>query len=141
MPTTRPTITLTLTLLASALLLPGCTGVSPTVWHGSDHSIAATYGMGELVATLPRMAVPAAAGAASATLLARGYVITTSRQTRDRAYLSATSRVDTREYPTDIQIALNTPGSCRVTIRSGSWSGDEPVSRAILDDMLARLGR
>lgn len=107
---------------------------------GADQSILAEYSFGALSASMPGdLGVQTLRAAAESTLRSRGYVIVESSATRDRMRVVATSQVDGRHEPTTISARV-TSQSSRVSIESGAF-GDEQASRAILDDLLRRLGR
>lgn len=134
-----------LSVLVPAALLAGLTAMggcqqTRVEAHGRERRVMAGYAMGTLSANLPQeVSVPQAHAAAEATLLDRGYVIEGSGVTRDAARLRARARVNGREESVVIAARL-VPSGVRVSIESGVF-GDEAVSRAILDDVLVRLGR
>lgn len=121
-------------------------------WKGQRHEqtqrgIKAAFTFGELHADLPAsVSVPAARAAAESSLRARGYVIKDAASTSDGMRVVGVSRVGGRRAETTITAGLTnfvkgvTEGGTHVMIDTGS-SGDEGVSRALLDDMLVRIGR
>jgi hypothetical protein len=112
----------------------------PPIPVGEKRDILAEYSLGQLSATLPaEISIPTLRAAAEHTLRSRGYVITQSSSTADRMRVIATSQVDGRHEPTTITGRV-TYSNIRVTVESGAF-GDEAASRAILDDVLRRLGR
>ncbi len=107
---------------------------------GADQGILAEYSFGALSASMPGdLGVQTLRAAAESTLRSRGYVILESNATQDRMRVVAASQVDSRHEPTTISGRV-TRQSSRVSIESGAF-GDEQASRAILDDLLRRLGR
>ncbi len=108
--------------------------------RGRDNSIMAeTYG-GRIEAVLPStVPVPAARSAAEQTLRARGYVITETYGTDDKAKIEASGTGERRKDTTTV-IAWRGSGGTRVSVDSGMF-GDAAAARSILDEVIARLGR
>ena len=123
--------------------LTACTGgcmKSTVANQGQNHDVTAVFRMGELYAELPgEVGVLTAQSAAAATLRSRGYVITDSAGTKDRAYVTAKSYVDGRTEKTRVDVSSEAKGTM-VHIESGTF-GDETASRDLLDGILKRLGR
>lgn len=122
-----------------ALFLPACARTIPER-RGRDNSIMAeTYG-GRIEAVLPStVPVPAARSAAEQTLRARGYVITETYGTDDKAKIEASGTGERRKDTTTV-IAWRGSGGTRVSVDSGMF-GDAAAARSILDEVIARLGR
>ncbi len=101
----------------------------------------AEYAMGTLEASLPAtVGIPAVRASAEQTLRSRGYVISESYGSRDRFRVDATGPGrEGRRDRTRIEGWL-TPSTTRVRIESGLF-GDEAAAKAVLDEMLVRLGR
>lgn len=108
--------------------------------HGRDNSIMAeTYGA-RIEALLPAsVPVPAARSAAEQTLRARGYVITETYGTDDKARIEASGTGDKRTDTTTVT-AWRAAGGTRLSVDSGMF-GDVGAARSILDETIARLGR
>lgn len=104
--------------------------------------IMAEYAMGTLSTTLgPEVSVATLRAAAEQTLRARGYIITDSVGTADHMRIKATSRSGSEGTLEHTTIAARvTYSRTRLEIESGTF-GDEAASRAIMDDLLRRLGR
>lgn len=104
--------------------------------------IMANYALGTLSATLgPEVSVPTLRAAAENTLRARGYVVTDSMGTDDHMRVKGASRSGSEGWlePTVISARV-TYANTRIEIERGTF-GDEAASRAILDDLLRRIGR
>lgn len=102
----------------------------------------ANYAMGTLSTILgPEVSVPTLRAAAENTLRARGYVITDSTGTADSMRVKGASRSGSegRLEPTVISARV-TYSNTSLDVASGTF-GDEAASRAILDDLLRRVGR
>lgn len=127
--------------LLLAAFLAAC--ASEPVAQGQSRTLA-TYSFGTLEATLPDSArVQAVTAAADATLRARGYAVTSTRGTADMSYVYAKSSVrqGPMAMPSKGYVAVEAKvvaGGTFVTVKVGDF-GDEPESRAILDDVLRRL--
>ena len=124
--------------LPSALLC-SCAHTVPER-RGRDNSIMAeTYG-GRIEAVLPStVPVPAARSAAEQTLRARGYVITETYGTDDKAKIEASGTGERRRDTTAV-VVWRATGGTRLSVDSGMF-GDVAAARSILDEVIARLGR
>lgn len=127
-----------LALTVAAIVLAGCKArVEQT---GRDRQVQAAYRFRTLSAELPRdISVHAAAAAAQNALRGRGYVITVSEISSDSARIEARSHGDGALDKT-VVVARPAAGALRISVTAEPL-GDEAASRAILDAMLARLGR
>ncbi len=132
-------------LLLSALctlpsaLLPACAH-HVQERHGRDNSIMAESYGARIEAMLPAsVPVPAARAAAEQTLRARGYVITETFGTDDKAKIEASGTGDKRTDTTTVT-AWRGAGGTRLSVDSGMF-GDVGAARSILDETIARLGR
>lgn len=128
-------------LLGAALcgLVAGCAKPVVTT-HGRTQTVLAEYAMGNLEAALPAtVGVLTVRAAAEQTLRARGYVITESFGSRDRFEVEARGPgSDGRRDRTRVKGWL-TPNGTRVRVEAGLF-GDEAAAKAVLDEMLVRLG-
>ena len=86
------------------------------------------------------MNVQTVAAAGETALRARGYSIDEKSVTHDHARLVARSARDQDWLEQTAFESYVTPNGTGVMVRVEPW-GDEAASRAILDDVLARLGR
>lgn len=86
--------------------------------------------------------VPTARAAAEQTLRARGYVITESSGTLDRAKVQASGTGDNRSSTTTFEAwrAGGGEGNARIRFDPGLF-GDAAAARSLLDELIARLGR
>ncbi len=108
--------------------------------HGRDNSIMAESYGARIEALLPATVhIPAARAAAEQTLRARGYVITETFGTDDKAKIEASGTGDKRTDTTTIT-AWHGAGGTRLSVDSGMF-GDASAARSILDEVIARLGR
>jgi hypothetical protein len=108
--------------------------------RGRDNSIVAETSGGCIEAVLPStVPVPAARSAAEQTLRSRGYVITETYGTDDKAKIEASGTGERRTDRTTVT-AWRTGGGTRVSVDSGLF-GDVAAARSILDEVIARLGR
>ena len=125
--------------LSFAIFLPAC--AHPVAdRHGRDNSIMAESYGARIEALLPAtVPVPAARSAAEQTLRARGYVITETFGTDDKAKIEASGTGDKRTDTTTIT-AWRAAGGTRLSVDSGMF-GDVGAARSILDETIARLGR
>lgn len=127
-----------LTLVLAIVLLTGCK--ARVEQAGRDRQVEASYRFRTLAADLPpEVSVHAAAAAAQSALRGRGYIITRSEINSDSARIEARAHGDGTLEKTVIE-ASPRAGSMRIRVTSEPL-GDETASRAILDAMLARLGR
>ncbi len=117
-------------------------------FHGAKSPTPVEVSGNRLSANLFRPPSPPAAirAAAEQTLRARGYVITEAYGTTDKIHLEASGTGERRTDKTTIEAwsdqglpPHNLPMT-RLTVDSGLF-GDTAAARAILDDILARLGR
>lgn len=126
----------TLLLLLSLLLLPAC---STTVQDHGRQNISAGYSGSTLSANLPAsVRVQAAIAAAESALRDRGYAIGQRRSTEDTGFVNATPPNAGWMEKTTVAARVSGPGT-RITVEVHPW-GDQALSRAILDDILKRLG-
>ena len=128
-----------LTLVFAAILMAGCK--ARVEQAGTRRDVAAAYRIRTLSADLPGdISVHAAAAAAHSALRGRGYVITRSEVTADSARIEARAHGAGAFDKTVVQARPASDGAVRITVTAEPL-GDERASRAILDAMLARLGR
>lgn len=122
------------------LVLPGCARpVASTAGAAKDVQVE-TY-LGDVEAKVAGdVGVLTIRAAAEQTLRARGYTITESYGTAERARIRASGAGEySRRDRTQIDI-WTVPGASRLRIAAGS-AGDETAAKAILDEVLTRLGR
>lgn len=101
--------------------------------------MAETYGA-RIEALLPAtVPVLAARSAAEQTLRLRGYVITETFGTDDKATIQASGTGEKRTDTTTVT-AWRAAGGMRLSVDSGLF-GDASAARSILDEVIARLGR
>lgn len=128
-----------LTLVLAAVVMAGCK--ARVEQAGACRDISAAYRLRTLSAEVPGgVSVHAAAAAAHSAFRGRGYVITRSEVTADAARIEARAHGDGPLDKTVVQARPAADGAVRITVTSEPL-GDERASRAILDAMLARLGR
>ncbi|MBX3405839.1 MAG: DUF3568 family protein [Phycisphaeraceae bacterium] len=128
-----------LTLVFAAILMAGCK--ARVEQAGTRRDVAAAYRIRTLSADVPGdISVHAAAAAAHSALRGRGYVITRSEVNADAARIEARAHGDGALDKTVVQARPASDGAVRITVTAEPL-GDERASRAILDAMLARLGR
>lgn len=122
--------------MVAALVAAGC---KSTVESQGRSRTSAAYSAGTLSADLPStVRVQAAIAAAESALRDRGYTIGTRRATEDTGFVEAKApRAGWLEKTT--VAAKISGGGTRVTVNVEPW-GDQSLSRAILDDVLKRLG-
>ena len=77
--------------------------------------------------------------AAEMTLRARGYVITETYGTKDRARIEASGTGERRMDRTSVDVSA-APGATMLRIDCGNGGG-ATAAKAMLDEILARLGR
>lgn len=125
-------------LVLALLPLAAC---RPTpAYQGSTQQILATYRYRTLSSDLPpETRIPSIAAAGRATLLERGYSIQSESTTEEHAELSAV-RPDPDFLETmEIEVVAADSGPrIRITVEP---LGDQPKSRAVLEGILAKLGR
>ena len=126
--------------LAAATLVPSLVACSPQLSsHGREH-ITAAYSLGTLTCDLPdSVRVPAIIAAAEGALRGRGYSISSKASTDDRGRVYARAPRDSRVEGVSIEARVTSTGH-EVSIHFDPL-GDDSRSRALLDDVLARLGR
>ena len=122
-----------------AVSLGGCT--RPAVeTQGQRGEVMAGYTVEGLSAKLPaKVSVLAVRAATEAELRGRGYVITDSTGSQDRATIRARSSGEPRSGSTQVTVRL-VPRATQIEVDPG-WLGDEASARALLDGVLKRLGR
>lgn len=122
--------------LACACLIGGCR--SKPAWQGRG-DVLAIYRFTTLTAEFPDVVpVPGVVAAAETALRDRGYSITESKSTRDSGVVVAKGPKAGLLEKVTISPRLSDLGT-RVSVRIDPLGG-EAESRAILDDLLARLG-
>lgn len=127
-----------ITLVLALVVLVGCK--SRVQGAGQEREIAASYQFRSLSADIDDgLTVRAAAAAAESALRARGYVITSSETTSDRARIEAKASGD-GAFDKMVFDARGTATGTRISLTAEPF-GDETRSRTVLDAMLARLGR
>ena len=105
---------------------------------GATRTVAA-YEFGSLKADLPQTCrVPAVVAAGEAALRHRGYAITASSATDESGTVEAKSPAARNLGNAEVWAEV-IPDGTRVGVKVGLL-GDEDASRAILDDVLRRLG-
>ena len=120
----------------SVVVLAGCR--AEPKWQGRG-DVLAVYQYTTLTAEFPdQIAVPAVMASAESALRARGYSVTHSETTRDRGNVIAKGPSPDLLEKVVVNARLSRLGT-RVEIRMDPVGG-EPRARAILDDMLMRLG-
>ncbi|MEQ9096730.1 MAG: hypothetical protein RIE32_10755 [Phycisphaerales bacterium] len=124
---------------AAPLLVGGCQ--TSERYQGESRTVATWKGR-TLSAEVPdAVGVPGAHYAAVEALQARGYAIVADEATADRGYLAARGPDGTvlGDYRRVVVRTALTPAAVGVEI-SLEPAGDEVAARAILDDVLRRLG-
>lgn len=107
--------------------------------HGREH-ITAAYSLGTLTCDLPdSVRVPAIMAAAEGALRGRGYSISAKASTDDRGRIYARAPRESRIEGVSIEARVTGAGH-QVSVHVDPL-GDDARSRALLDDILARLGR
>lgn len=126
-----------LCVLAGAFA-PG-SGCQTSIKQEGASRTAAAYSFGTLEADLPQsVRVPAVLGAADAALRRRGYSVPSGAATEDRGEVRGEPSAQSDASSVRVN-AWIVPGATRVGVKVG-WVGDETLSRAILDEVLQRLG-
>jgi predicted small secreted protein len=126
------------TIALASILLTGCKARIEGAGTGRD--IQASYQFRSLSADLPEgISVRAAAAAAQSALRSRGYIITKADTTSDHSRIEAKSHGDGWLDKVVFEASL-AGAQPRVSFTSEPF-GDEAASRALMDAMLARLGR
>lgn len=127
------------TLALAFLLIAGCK--ARVEQAGTRREVSAAYQFRTLSAEVPGgVSVHAAAASAHSALRGRGYVITRSEVNADSARIEARAHGDGALDKTVVEARPAPDGAVRITVTAEPL-GDERASRAILDAMLARLGR
>lgn len=122
----------------AAAVLGGCQPKVST--HGRERDVRATYGLRTLTAELgPEVQVLTVQAAAEQALRRRGYIITRTTGTADRARVEAKSAGD-GSFDKVVVESWVAPGATGVSVVREPW-GDEEISRSILDGILNGLGR
>jgi hypothetical protein len=136
--TTIVTAIRTGTVIALAATLAAC--AQPTLGYQGKNRVLATYNTPTLKTELPpEVSVEAVADAAEVTLIARGYTIERREVSGDRATVSAKQAGDGGWDRTVVRGRVTGAGTGLTVVIEPF--GDEMISRAILDAILARLGR
>ena len=126
------------TLLLAFVLLTGCK--ARIEGAGREREVQAAYEFRSLSADLTDgVSVRAAAAAAESALRSRGYVITKSDTTSDRSRIEAKSNGD--GWLDKVVFEAGVAGAGTRASFTAEPFGDEVTSRALMDAMLARLGR
>lgn len=126
-------------LFVMAALLTGCQ--TSERYQGESRTVATWRGRTLSVELPDAVTVPGAHYAAVEALLARGYAIDADEATRDRGYLAAMGPDGTAlgSYKRVVVRTGLTPSAVGLGITLEP-AGDEVMARAILDDVLIRLG-
>lgn len=128
----------TVTLVLAFVLLTGCQ--SRIEGAGKEREVQASYQFRTLSADLPAgVSVRSAAAAGESALRSRGYIVTRADTTSDRARIEAKAHGDGWLDKVVFEARIAGAGT-----RAGFTVepfGDETASRALMDAMLARLGR
>lgn len=107
-------------------------------WQGRG-DVLALYQFRTLTAEFPdQIGVPAVVASAESALRSRGYAVTRSETTRDKGVVHAKKPDPSTLEKVVVIVRLSRLGT-RVELRMDPL-GNEAQSRAILDDMLVRLG-
>jgi len=125
-----------LVVLLAVAVLGGCR--AKPAWQGRG-DVLAVYQFSTLTAEFPeRVAVPAVIASADAALRGRGYSVTRLDVTKDEGSVVAKAPDPGVLEKVVVQARLSRLGT-RVSLRMDPLGG-EAQARAILDDMLVRLG-
>lgn len=126
-------------ILLIAAVLTGCQ--TSERYQGESRTVATWQGRTLSIELPDAVTVPGAHYAAVEALLARGYAIDADEATRDRGYLAAKGPDGTAlgSYKRVVVRTGLTPSAVGLGITLEP-AGDEVVARAILDDVLVRLG-
>ena len=131
---------LAIAAMVAGLVLGACQNQRVVPLAGADHSIVTEYSWGSLSANLPpEMGVLTVGAAAESALRGRGYVIDAASGTKDHVEVIGRASVHSGLDTVHIESAL-TPTGTSICISVGMF-GDQSASRAILDDVLSKLGR
>ena len=126
-----------LACFAGVMLAGGC---APTLSRQGRTSVPVVFQRPQLSADLERDVMPRDVRAAARVALRRaGYTILKDEATATKCTVTARAPGDWRVEKTVIK-AWDTGRETRVLVKALPF-GDEPASRALLDDMLAELGR
>ncbi len=126
------------TLALALIVLTGCK--ARIGGAGKEREVQASYQYRSLSADLSDgVSVRAAAAAAESALRSRGYVITGSDVTSDRARIEARAHGD--GWLDKVVFSASSAGAGTRARFTSEPFGDEAASRALMDSMLARLGR
>ncbi|MCC6677416.1 MAG: DUF3568 family protein [Phycisphaerales bacterium] len=126
--------------LAVCLIAAAATaGCRSTVESQGKSRTSAAYSTGTLSADLPStVRVQAVIAAAESALRDRGYTIGTRRAAEDSGFVEGKLPRPGLLEKTKVEARVS-GGGTRVLVKVEPW-GDEAASRAILDDLLKRLG-
>lgn len=145
MSTTRRSKCAVVSLFVMALLVAGVGGgcAKPVVQgQGTGGQVQAAWYLGRLEAKVgPEVGVPTVRAAAEQTLRSRGYTIESSTGTRDAFRVVAWGMSDRRRERTEITGALTASGTKIAIEPEDVSSAGETTARAVLDEVLRRLGR
>ncbi len=118
----------------------GIGGCKTTTSTQGRSGVTASYRLRTLTVDLPpEVGVMTAQAAAEEALRARGYVVTSSEATTDRADIEANRAGDGFLAKTVVSARVTDTGM-RIAVRNEPL-GDEAASRSIMDALLVRLGR
>lgn len=125
--------------MAAVVVTGGLAGCKATTEDHGRQNISAAYSAPTLSSDLPStVRVQAAIAAAESALRDRGYTIGERRTTEDTGFVTA--KAPNPGWLEKTTVRARVAGSTtRVTIDVEPW-GDQALSRAILDDILKRLG-
>lgn len=126
------------TLVLAFVLLTGCQ--TRIEGAGREREVQAAYQFRSLSADLPAgISVRAAAAAGESALRSRGYIVTRSDTTSDRSRIEAKAHGD--GFLDKVVFEAGIAGAATRVSFTAEPFGDEAVSRALMDALLARLGR
>ena len=129
-----------LTLVLAVVLCVGGGCSESKAFQGAEGQVLATYSVRSLTADMPEgVRVRTAGVAAESALRARGYIITRANHGENQSRVEAATSADGMLDKTVVE-SWSTGYGTAVSVTVEPF-GDEGASRAILDAMLARLGR
>lgn len=123
-------------LSLAGLVAAGC---QTPVREEGDSRTPAAYNFGTLEADVPlRYRVPAVLSASEAALRRRGYAVSAGATTEDQG--SVRGQAAATSEASDVTVSARVvPSGTRIGIKVGFF-GDETTSRAVMDEILRRLG-
>jgi hypothetical protein len=120
-------------------ILAGCS--AKPAYQGQDRGVLAVYRFRTLSATLPgEIRVPAIVAASEAALRQRGYTVTHSSMSEDSARIDAEAHDAGLLESVCVKARVRPGEETSLDIRFEPL-GDQTKSRALLDTILAQLGR